>query len=219
MAKTILMKLYGPLQSWGTSSKFNYRETDLAPSKSAIIGIISASLGYKRDDERINKLNSLEYGVRIDKQGSLLCDFQIVKENKIFKESRLLDHGEEVKPHLVYRYYLEDAKFLVAIRGEDEEISKIYKALKNPIFQPFMGRKSCPLPPDFLIGVLEDDVVDALSFYPPLAKGKKQESKISCFVDYKIAKNTDQNPIFKLDKVESFKLKKYRPRAEAKIWV
>lgn len=219
MAKTILMKLYGPLQSWGTSSKFNYRETDLAPSKSAIIGIIAASFGYKRDDDRINRFNSLEYGVRIDKQGSLLCDFQIVKENKIFKESRLFDHGEGVKSHLVYRYYLEDAKFLVAIRGEDEEISKIYQALKNPVFQPFMGRKSCPLPADFLIGILDDDVIDTLSFYPPLVKTKKEESKIPCFVDYKIVKNTDQKPIFRLDKIESFKLKKYQPRAEAKIWV
>lgn len=213
------MKLYGPLQSWGTSSKYNIRQTDLAPSKSAIIGIISASLGYKRDDKKNNRLNSLEYGVRIDKQGSLLCDFQTVKENKIFKESKLLDHGKKVDAHLVYRYYLEDAKFLVAIRGEDEEIFKIYQALKNPVFQPYMGRKSCPLPPDFLIGVLDDDVVDALSFYPPLVKGKKQEDKIPCFVDYKIAKDTDQSPGFRLDKVESFKLKKYRPRAEAKIWV
>ena len=51
--KTLLLKLSGPMQSWGTSSHFNTRHTDLYPSKSAIIGMLAASLGYRRDENTI----------------------------------------------------------------------------------------------------------------------------------------------------------------------
>ena len=56
--KTILLKFSGPMQSWGTCSHFETRHTDFYPSKSAVVGIIAASLGYRRDDfDNIKKLN------------------------------------------------------------------------------------------------------------------------------------------------------------------
>lgn len=70
--KTILLRLKGPMQSWGTSSRFETRTSDYYPSKSAVIGIIAASLGYRRDeDEKIQKLNDLDFAVRIDQEGIL----------------------------------------------------------------------------------------------------------------------------------------------------
>ena len=60
--RTLLLKFAGPLQSWGTASDFEIRHTDLYPSKSAVIGLIAASLGYRRnDDERNQKLNKLDF--------------------------------------------------------------------------------------------------------------------------------------------------------------
>ena len=54
--KTILLKFAGPLQSWGTDSHFETRHTDFYPSKSGVIGLIAAGLGYGRDeDEKIQK--------------------------------------------------------------------------------------------------------------------------------------------------------------------
>lgn len=74
--KTILLKLKGPMQSWGTSSHFETRNTDYYPSKSAVIGIIAASFGYKRDDdEKIQKLNELNFAIRIDQPGVLAKDY------------------------------------------------------------------------------------------------------------------------------------------------
>lgn len=35
----LLLRLAGPLQSWGTSSRFTRRATDRAPSKSGVIGL------------------------------------------------------------------------------------------------------------------------------------------------------------------------------------
>lgn len=42
------MRLEGPLQSWGTSSQYNRRQTDVRPSRSAVTGMLCAALGLYR---------------------------------------------------------------------------------------------------------------------------------------------------------------------------
>lgn len=42
---TLLMRLAGPLQSWGTTSRFDQRDTGKEPSKSGVIGLMAAALG------------------------------------------------------------------------------------------------------------------------------------------------------------------------------
>ena len=44
----LALRLEGPLQSWGTSSQYNRRRTDLLPSRSAITGMLCAALGLDR---------------------------------------------------------------------------------------------------------------------------------------------------------------------------
>ena len=81
--KTILLKFSGPLQSWGTNSHFEIRNTDAHPSKSGVIGMIAAGLGYSRDDdENLARLNCLSYAVRIDQTGELLRDYHTAKKYK-----------------------------------------------------------------------------------------------------------------------------------------
>lgn len=135
--KTIVLNLKGPLQSYGIHSQFNERRTESKPQKSAIIGIIAASLGYKRDDPRIKDLKDIKIEVETIKKPHLLRDFQVAKNKKT--------------SYLISKYYLEDGNFRVKVIINDDNFAKeIYNALKNPVFQPFMGRKSCPLPYDFL---------------------------------------------------------------------
>lgn len=64
------------MQSWGSESMYDNRETDSMPTKSGVIGIIAAALGMKRN-ESLEELQSLGFGVRIDLQGIKLNDFQI----------------------------------------------------------------------------------------------------------------------------------------------
>ncbi|AWN61444.1 type I-E CRISPR-associated protein Cas5/CasD [Streptococcus sobrinus] len=154
--KTILLKLAGPLQSWGTSSHFETRHTDFYPSKSAIIGLIAASLGYRRDEEqRLQRLNELDFAVRIDQQGNILRDYHIAQKYK--------SKGEFERTYVTNRYYLEDAIFIVAISHEDDELmSAIEKGLKNPYFQTFMGRRSLPLNADFIVETTSDSALESL---------------------------------------------------------
>ncbi len=154
--KTILLKLKGPMQSWGTSSHFETRNTDYYPSKSALIGIIAASFGYRRDQEqKIKELNELDFALRIDQPGMLLRDYHIAKKYK--------KTGEFERTYVTNRYYMEDAVFVVAIsHANDRRVEEIYEALQHPYFSPFMGRRSCPVPLDFIIKMTEEDAVTAL---------------------------------------------------------
>ena len=80
--KTILLKFAGPMQSWGTDSHFETRHTDLYPSKSAVIGMIGAALGIRRDDKSIGDFDSLKFAVRVDQEGSIMKDYHNERKYK-----------------------------------------------------------------------------------------------------------------------------------------
>ena len=157
--KTILLKLSGPLQSYGTSSHFQTRYTDYYPSKSAVLGLLAACLGYRRDEEeKLRELSTLKFAVRIDQQGGLLKDYHIAITDK--------EIVEIPQTYVTNRYYLEDALFVVALSGMDELIDTLTKAIKSPYFQPFMGRRSLPVPVDFFLGESAEDILDSLRKLP-----------------------------------------------------
>lgn len=158
--KTILLKFAGPLQSWGTDSNFDIRRTDMHPSKSAVIGLVAASLGFRRDNDRdISRLNELDFAVRVDQEGALLKDYHTAHKYK--------SNGELERTYVTTRYYIEDAVFVVALSHSDAAwIDKIAYVLKNPYFQPFLGRRSLPLNADFFLGSFDGHAMDILSEYP-----------------------------------------------------
>ena len=214
--KTILLKFAGPLQSWGTDSNFESRYTDYYPSKSAVIGMVAASLGYKRDeDKRIQKLNDLDFAVRIDQKGKLLKDYQIAKKYK---------KGVEDRTYVTNRYYLEDAIFIVALSGKDELIDSINQALKNPYFQQFMGRRSVPPTADFIIGIYMDNAFEALRNLDwQAADWYKKRFDEKKFLEVYLDANLSESGLIKYrkDYVESFsqKNRKFNIRAERRVGV
>lgn len=57
---TLLLRLAAPLQSWGIDSKFDTRKTEREPSKSGVMGLLAAALGYKRyEADKLSQLNEL----------------------------------------------------------------------------------------------------------------------------------------------------------------
>lgn len=161
--KTILLKLSGPLQAWGTSSHFETRKTDYYPSKSGVIGILAASLGYQRcEDAKIQKLNTLDFAVRIDQTGGLLRDFHTAAKYEQLANGcgRCVEFN---KTYTTHRYYMEDSVFVVALsHADDQWIDQIISALNHPCFAPYMGRRSCPLPADFMLPFSNEDALTAL---------------------------------------------------------
>lgn len=199
--KTLLLKFAGPLQSWGTNSDFETRHTDLYPSKSAVIGLIAASLGYRRnDDERIQKLNKLDFAVRIDQNGNLLRDYHTAKS---YKKS-----GEVLRTYVTNRYYIEDGAFSIALGHDNNElIEEISYAVQNPYFQTYMGRRALPLNSDFYIGIAGDDVISSLEDLPWQAsdwykKNNNDIDSLTIYADSHLLASKSKH--FRKDKVASF---------------
>lgn len=193
--KTILLKLSGPMQSWGSDSHFNQRYTHYHPSKSAIVGIMAASLGYRKSDDRIKELNEVDFAVRVDQKPKILKDFHIAKNKK-----------DKKKVYLTERYYLEDGVFTIALSSKDDGfITEIYNALKSPYFQPYMGRKSCPIPADFIIDFVDKDPITAIKEVKWQAcesyKLKNVIFNTKIYGDYHLIRNKKK---IKNDKVISF---------------
>lgn len=157
--KTLLLKFSGPMQSYGTDSHFETRHTDYYPSKSAAVGLLAAALGWRRpQDSQLRTLNALHFAVRIDQRGELLRDYHTAQKYK--------PNGDLERNYVTNRYYMEDAVYLAGLAGEDAEIEKIFCALEKPYFQLYLGRRSLPVNPDFLLGLSEGDVFGNLETYP-----------------------------------------------------
>ncbi len=215
--KTLLLKLGGPMQSWGTSSHFETRTTDYYPSKSGLVGMIAACFGYRRDDdEKIQRLNDLDFAVRIDQEGALGKDYHIATKTK--------PNGTFEKFYVTNRYYMEDAVFVVSLSHEDSQwMDEIETALRYPYFQPFMGRRSCPLPIDFLIGTSDKSALEALEDLPWQAanwyKNKHKNYRADIYADKDLSPGSPAK--MRNDRVVSFsqKERKFGPRFEARTSV
>lgn len=203
--KTILLKLSGPLQSYGTSSYFQTRYTDYYPSKSAVLGLLAACLGYRRDEEeKLRELSTLKFAVKIDQQGGLLKDYHIAITDK--------EIVEIPQTYVTNRYYLEDALFVVALSGMNELIDTLIEAIKSPYFQPFMGRRSLPVPVDFFLGECAEDILDSLRNLPWQAahwyKKKKRKQGIGEKISLEVYADEE---ILKDEKISRSKLRRDIP--------
>ena len=157
MAGCCRMRLAGPMQSWGTQSRFTTRDTGLEPSKSGVIGLLCAALGFPRSASELDvsgrtilltELAALSMGVRVDREGTLARDFHTAGGGTLT--------GKHDGPHygvvkasgakgtavVSTRYYLADADFLVALSGDAEILKRLHAALRNPVWPLFLGRKS-----------------------------------------------------------------------------
>lgn len=143
----LLMRLAGPMQSWGTHSRFTDRDTGRDPSKSGVVGILCAALGIPRDDDdTLAELAALRMAVRIDRAGILSRDFRTAGGGEypgreaygVIKASGA--RGDTV---VSTRYYLADADFLVGLGSEDTALlTQLDSALADPVHPLFLGRKS-----------------------------------------------------------------------------
>lgn len=150
----LLLRLAAPLQSWGSSSKFNKRMTNREPTKSGTIGLIAAALGRRRDDD-IHDLQKLGFGVRIDQAGILIKDFHT---------AHTFDNRQSFVSE---RYYLADALFLVGLEGDDKLLQEIDVAVQNPVFPLYLGRRSCPPVGPISLGIREGkSLLEALKEEP-----------------------------------------------------
>ncbi|MDR1822080.1 MAG: type I-E CRISPR-associated protein Cas5/CasD [Oscillospiraceae bacterium] len=146
---TLLIRLAAPLQSWGDDSKFNTRRTAREPTKSGVIGLCACALGRRRT-QSIADLAALIYGVRTDKAGKLLTDYQTARK------------PNSSNPFISTRHYLCDAQFTAGLEGDAGLLAEIDAALRSPVFPLFLGRRSCPPTLPLSLGAVDKPLAEAL---------------------------------------------------------
>lgn len=151
---TLLLKLAGPMQSWGDASRHTRRETRLAPTKSGVLGLLAAAQGRRRTDD-IEDLAALRFGVRVDQPGTLTRDFQTAIRWK-----------DGTSMPLSTRYYLADAVFVAGVEGDDALIATLADAVRRPVFPLALGRRSCPTSEPVYLDVVEEPLEQALEAAP-----------------------------------------------------
>lgn len=171
---TLLLRLQGPMQSWGTTSRFDERDTQLEPSKSGVIGLICAAMGRDRT-EPIDDLAALRMGVRVDREGVPMRDFQTA--TGVFVAAGKSDAKRTV---VSPRYFLADAVFLVGLEGDNLQLLEhIQHALQSPVWPPCLGRKSFPpsAPIHLPTGLSQHSLKQALPEHPMLVERQPKEDE------------------------------------------
>ncbi|MFC1420864.1 type I-E CRISPR-associated protein Cas5/CasD [Streptacidiphilus cavernicola] len=155
MSSVLTLQLAGPLQSWGASARFARRTTENAPTKSGVVGLLAAAKGLPRDAD-LSELAALRFGVRIDQPGTRLRDFQTA-HHAVTGASMPLSE----------RFYLADAVFVAAVEGGATLIDELHRAVANPAYLPYLGRRSCPPSRPVELAVHEDAALgDVLAAEP-----------------------------------------------------
>lgn len=156
MPKFLLFRLYAPLASWGETAVGEIRPSSTHPSRSALLGMLAAAYGIKRNDEAgLAKIReSFGFAVCMHNAGGLLRDYHTIQapgRRKGAKWSTRKDELAERKLNTVLssRDYRTEAEYTVVVWNRSEvgelSIEQLLEVLRKPRFVLYLGRKSCPL--------------------------------------------------------------------------
>ena len=170
----LLLRLAGPMQAWGDSSRYARRTTRREPTKSGIVGLIASALGRSRE-EPVDDLARLEMAVRVEQPGKLMRDFQT---------ERPMDGGKPMP--LSNRYYLADACFLVALGGPDDLLVRIDAALRLPRHPLYLDSRSCPAGMPLSLGVVDAEDVRLVLTEEPWRASERYKSRNAGVTSFEI---------------------------------
>ncbi|WP_435751686.1 type I-E CRISPR-associated protein Cas5/CasD [Thauera sp. AutoDN2] len=205
---TVLLRLMGPMQSWGTTSRFDERDTGKEPSKSGVLGLVAAALGIDRENWRdLEPLCRLRMGVRHDRPGVPKRDYQTAQRVISADGSKIHDTA------VTTRHYLADAAFLVGLCGEDRALlERIHGALSDPVWPLALGRKSyVPSEPIWMPdAVVDADLRDALAQWPAIASPRPGSPRTPRILSLE---SPDRSGLMKMDQpLSSFAERRFGPR-------
>jgi len=138
--KTLILKTEG-MSAYGLQTFDVHRRANHFPTRSAIIGLLGAAMGFTHDDYPLlySFSQSVDVAVQVNKPGTKIVDYHTVQNFR----SPLGKIQKATKP--TYREYWCDSEHTFAITGDDQTILSLAERVRSPVFTLFQGRKSCPL--------------------------------------------------------------------------
>ncbi len=157
MKDYLLFRLYGPIAAWGDVAVGEYRPSYAHPGKSAILGLLAAAKGIRRQEEHIHQQMAVGYGlaIAVEAPGMLLRDYHTSQvppqQRKVVHYTRRDElRSSKLNTILSTRDYRCDGLYKVCLWIESQDVApyslvELQKALQHPRFTLYLGRKSCPL--------------------------------------------------------------------------
>jgi len=170
MRDYLVLSLVAPMGAFGDLAGHEWRNSCQWPGRAAILGLIGAALGVRRDDQAGQKALAVwRTAVSVLSTGPIWRDFhtvQTVPSVRIKRPATRSDAIAALRPNdngvITRREYMSDCAFGVALWGG--EMMPLRLALEKPKFTPYLGRKSCPLSaPMAPRTVQSEDVIGALA--------------------------------------------------------
>lgn len=155
MTEYLLFRLYGSMASWGEIAVGESRHSAAHPSRSALVGLLGAALGLRRDEDAAQQalIDGYRFAVKIESAGTPLRDYHTVqappaRRNVVYRtRSQELRNRQVLETLLSTREYRCDALATVAVEALDAarwKLGELAEALRRPVFPLYLGRKSCP---------------------------------------------------------------------------
>lgn len=173
MSQYLVFQLHGPMASWGVDAPGEVRHSHELPLRSALLGLLAAALGIRRDEEeRLNTFNR-HYQFLLCASGNprWARDYHTVQMPKEVRKARYFSRREELQdPELLSalisrRDYYTDAWWMIAVSATPDApytLAQLQAALQHPVFPLYLGRKSHPLALPLAPQLLEGNAADVL---------------------------------------------------------
>lgn len=187
----LVFRLYGPMASWGEAAVGGDRPTALHPSRSAVLGLVAATLGIRRDEA--DKLEQLYAGLGVAiksyTDGELARDYHTAQAPSQERKRRFHTRRDELdmprhklNTILSSRDYRTNGYWVVALwlRAESPHgLESLAQALTRPRFSLYLGRKSCPLAAPMMPTRVSGTLKEALDwFFPPLSDDPWEQQRL-----------------------------------------
>ncbi|WP_419644377.1 type I-E CRISPR-associated protein Cas5/CasD [Thiolapillus sp.] len=180
----LVFQLYAPLASWGGQAVGQERPSDDHPGRSALLGLLAAALGIRREEEAEHRAlsNACRFGIRLLAPGLALRDFHTIQVPPVAKKQQHLQTRRDelreprVGTMLSFRSYRQDAVSVVAVTSNDARFRPaiLLDTLFEPVFPLYLGRKACPpalpLNPEVISAPHLRAALDSYCVAPCLAK-------------------------------------------------
>lgn len=174
MGQYLVFQLHGPMASWGVDAPGEVRHSHELPSRSALLGLLAAALGIRRDEEeRLNNINQhYSFLLCASKNPRWARDYHTVQMPKEVRKACYFSRRDELNdPELLSalisrRDYYTDAWWMVAIAPTPDapySLEQLRDALQYPLFPLYLGRKSHPLALPLAPLLLEGAAPDVLN--------------------------------------------------------
>lgn len=183
---TLVLRLAGPLQSWGVTGRFTERDTAPYPTKSGVIGLLASALGRDRGAD-ITDLVGLRFGVRVERAGVPLADLHTVSryDRSTLPGADTSTYRDNITK-VTHRHYLSDAVFLVGLSGPREFLDALSAAVTAPAHFLFLGRRSCIPVGRLDLGVHDGDlggVLETMAWEGAVHPGDRPTHKLHLIVE------------------------------------